>query len=153
MADFTIFEIKKCRLVPSFYKANQQRARLELGQALHYVHPHKTKLPSTNLGTLVKFQVPLLILHFKIRNIDLYSKRCTFGERKNLCSSKFVQLSFVDRVKVRWSENRAAQGFHYINSFISNIFGPNSKTYTCEVGAAWGHMSRGLTVSAFILDW
>ena len=28
--------------------------------------------------------------------------------------------------------------FQYINSFISNIFGPNSKTCTCEVRAAWG---------------
>ena len=26
-----------------------------------------------------------------------------------------------------WSENRAAQSFHFINSFISNFFGPNSK--------------------------
>ena len=29
---------------------------------------------------------------------------------------------------------------------ISNIFGPNSKTCTCEVRAAWGRVSRGLTV-------
>ena len=29
---------------------------------------------------------------------------------------------------------------------ISNIFGPNSKTCTCEVRAAWGPVSRGLTV-------
>ena len=29
---------------------------------------------------------------------------------------------------------------------ISNIFGPNSKTCTCEVRAAWVRVSRGLTV-------
>ena len=69
-----------------------------------------------------------------------------FGERKNLCSSKSVQLLLLNRAKTRLSENRAAQGFHYINSFISNIFGPNSKTCTCEVRAAWGRVSRGLTV-------
>ena len=45
-----------------------------------------------------------------------------FWERKNLCSSKFVQLLLLNRAKARWSENRAAQGFHYINSFISNSF-------------------------------
>ena len=78
-----------------------------------------------------------------------YSKalRCTFfGERKKSCSSKFVQLLLLNRMKARWLKNRAAQGFHYINSFISNIFGPNSKTCTCKVRAAWGRVSRGLTV-------
>ena len=39
-----------------------------------------------------------------------------------------VQLLLLNRVKARWSKNRAAQGFHFINSFISNFFGPNSKT-------------------------
>jgi hypothetical protein len=79
-----------------------------------------------------------------------YSKalRCTFlGESKNSCSSKFVQLLLLNRVKARWSENRAAQGFHYINSFISIFFGPNSKTCICKVRAAWGRVSRGLTVN------
>ena len=77
-----------------------------------------------------------------------YSKalRCTFfGERKKPCSSNFVQLLLLNRVKAKWSENRAAQGFHYINSFISNFFGPNSKTCTCEVRAAWRRVSRGFT--------
>ena len=69
-----------------------------------------------------------------------------FGERKNSCSSKFVQLLLLNRLKTRWSKNRAAQGFHFINSFISNFFGPNSKTCTCEVRAAQGRVSRGLTV-------
>ena len=78
-----------------------------------------------------------------------YSKalRCTFfGERKKLCSSKFVQLLLLNRVKARCSENRIAQGFHFINLFISNFFGPNSKKCTCEVRAAQGHVSWGLTV-------
>ena len=57
-----------------------------------------------------------------------------------------MQLLLLNRVKARWSENRAAQGFHFINSFISNFFGPNSKMCTCKVCAAWGHVSRGLTV-------
>ena len=69
-----------------------------------------------------------------------------FGERENSCSSKFVQLLLLNRVKAKWSENRAAQGFHFINSFISNFFGPNSKTCTCKVRAARGRVSRGLTV-------
>ena len=80
----------------------------------------------------------------------IFSKalRCTFfGERKNSCSSKFVQLLLLNRVKARCSENRAAQGFHFINSFISNYFGPNSKTCTWEVRAARGRVSQGLTVS------
>ena len=79
----------------------------------------------------------------------VYSKalRCTFlGERKNSCSSKFVQLLLLNRMKAKWSKNRAAQGFHYINSFSSNFFGPNSKTCSCKVRAAWGRVSRGLTV-------
>ena len=50
-----------------------------------------------------------------------------FGERKNLCSSKSVQLLLLNRAKTRLSENRAAQGFHYINSFISNFLDPIQK--------------------------
>ena len=69
-----------------------------------------------------------------------------FGGMKKLVQLKFVQLFLLNRVKVRWSENRAAQGFHFINSFISNFFGPNSKTCTCKVRAAQGRVSRGLTV-------
>ena len=69
-----------------------------------------------------------------------------FGERKNSCSSKFEQLLLLTRMKAKCSENRAAQGFYHINLFSSNFFGPNSKTCTCEVRAAWGRVSRGLTV-------
>ena len=90
------------------------------------------------------------------QNLSKYSKafRCTFfGERKNPCSSKFVQLLLLNRVKARWSENCAAQGFHFINSFISSFFGPNSKTCTCEVRAAWGSVSRGLTVHTKYQYW
>ena len=54
--------------------------------------------------------------------------RCTFfEERENSCSSKFLQLLLLDRVKARCSKNRAAQGFHYINSFISNFLDPIQK--------------------------
>ena len=42
------------------------------------------------------------------------------------------------------SKNRA-------KTCISNTFGPNSKTCTCEVRAAWGRVSRGLTVMHNIL--
>ena len=80
---------------------------------------------------------------------SLYRKalRCTFfGKRKNLCSSKLVQLLLLNRVKARWSKNSAAQGFYYINSFSPNIFEPYSKTCPCKVRAAWGRVSRGLTV-------
>ena len=88
-------------------------------------------------------------LHDLYKWLCLYRKasRCTFfWERKNSCCSKFVQLLLLHRVKAKWSKNRAAQGFHYINLFISNTFGPNSKTCTCEVRAAWSGVSRGLTV-------
>ena len=59
-----------------------------------------------------------------------YSKalRCTFlGEWKNSCSSKFVQLELLNKAKARSSKNRAAQGFHYINSCISNFLDPIQK--------------------------
>ena len=69
-----------------------------------------------------------------------------FWGMKKLVQLKFVQLLLLNRVKAKWSKNRAAQGFYYINSFSSNIFGPYSKTCTCKVHAAWGHVSRGLTV-------
>ena len=75
-----------------------------------------------------------------------------FWGMKKLVQLKFVQLLLLNRVKARWSENRAAQGFHFINSFISNYFGPNSQTCTCEVRAAQGRVSRGLTVSNSMKD-
>ena len=62
------------------------------------------------------------------------------------CSSKFVQPELLNKAKERTSKNRAAQGFHYINSCISNFFGPYSKTCIVKVRAAWGRVSRGLTV-------
>ena len=102
-----------------------------------------------------KWVAYLLVLHGHPAIVfRVYSKalRCTFfGERKNSCSSKFVQLLLLNRVKARWSENRAAQGFHFINLFISSFFGPNSKTCTCEVRAARGRVSQGLTVFLFWL--
>ena len=85
-----------------------------------------------------------------------YSKalRCTFfWERKNSCSSNSCNFCYLIWLKARWSENRAAQGFHFINSFISNFFGSNSKTCTCEVCAAWGRVSRGLTVLRKCRSW
>ena len=69
-----------------------------------------------------------------------------FWGMKKLVQLKFVQLLLLNRVKEKWSKNRAAQGFYYINSFSSNIFGTYSKTCTCKVRAAWGRVSRGLTV-------
>ena len=84
-----------------------------------------------------------------------YSKawRCTFfGEWKNSCSSNSCNLFYLIGWKARWSKNRAAQGFYYINSFSSNIFGPNSKTCTCKVRAAWGRVSQGLTVFDWVLS-
>ena len=69
-----------------------------------------------------------------------------FWGMKKLVQLKFVQLLLLNRVKARWSKNGAPQGFYYKNSFSSNIFGPNSKTCTCKVRAAWGRVSRGLTV-------
>ena len=50
------------------------------------------------------------------------------------------------QIRARWSKKRAGQGFYYVNLFSSNIFGPNSKTCTWKVRAAWGLVSRGLTV-------
>ena len=60
-----------------------------------------------------------------------YSKalRCTFfGERKNSCSSKFVQLLLLNRTESKMIKKSCCSSFYYINSFSSNFFGPNSKT-------------------------
>ena len=68
-----------------------------------------------------------------------YSKafRCTFlGEWKNSCSSKFVQLELLNKAKARTSKNRAALGFYYINSYISNFFEPYSKMCIVKFRAA-----------------
>ena len=59
-----------------------------------------------------------------------YSKalRCTFfREWKNPCSSKFVQLELLNKANARTSKKRSAQGFHYINSCISNFLDPIQK--------------------------
>ena len=69
----------------------------------------------------------------------IYSKalRCMFfGEWKNSCSSKFVQLELLNKAKTRSSKNRAVQDFHYINSCISNCFGPYLKMCIVKVLAA-----------------
>ena len=50
-----------------------------------------------------------------------------FWGMKKLVQLKFVQLLLLNRVKARWSKNRAAQGFYYINSFSSNILDPIQK--------------------------
>ena len=73
-----------------------------------------------------------------------------FWGMKNSCSSNSCNFCYLIGWKGRWSKNRAAQGFYYINSFSSNIFGPYSKTCTCKVRAAWGLVSRGLTVHGFV---
>ena len=104
----------------------------------------KVKFPQDHVLFLINFLNCIKIQYSK-------ALRCTFfGERKNSCSSKFVQLLLLNRVKARWSENRAAQGFHFINLFISNFFGPNSKMCTFEVRAAQGRVSQGLTVYNWI---
>ena len=38
-----------------------------------------------------------------------------WGEWKNLCSSKFVQLELLNKAKARSSKKRAVLGFHYIS--------------------------------------
>ena len=48
----------------------------------------------------------------------------------------FVQLELLNRVSVRSSKNRAAQGFQYINLCISSIFGPNQKLCICKAHVA-----------------
>ena len=88
-----------------------------------------------------------LIFYFNVKMQYSKALRCTFfGERKNSCSSNFVQLFLLNRMKAWWIRKPCSSRFHFINSFISNSFGPNSKTCTCEVRAAWGRVSRGLTV-------
>ena len=83
----------------------------------------------------------------------LYRKalRCTFfGEWKNSCSSKFVQLKLLNKAIARTWKNRAAQGFYYINSCISKIFGPYSKTCIVKVRVAWGRVSQGQDAQKWI---
>ena len=47
------------------------------------------------------------------------------------------------------SKIRASKGSYYINSCFSSVFGLYSKTCIVKVRAAWGHVSRGLTVRKF----
>ena len=97
----------------------------------------KLKMIGTKITTIIKGQLGIFIVFLFI--FLFYSKalRCTFfGEWKNSCSSKFVQLELLNKAKTRTSKNRAAQGFHYINSCISNFFGPYSKTCIVKVRAA-----------------
>ena len=71
----------------------------------------------------------------KYPNLSLYSKalRCTFfGEWKNLCSSKFVQLELLNKTKARTQKKRAAKVFHYINLCISNFFETLFKDVHCQ---------------------
>ena len=73
-----------------------------------------------------------------------------FWGMKKLVQLKFVQLLLLNRVKARWSKNRAAQDFYYINWFSSNIFGPYWKMCNFKVPTACGCVSRGLTVLQFV---
>ena len=66
---------------------------------------------------------------------------------KNKCRNSVSVLQGLG--DARRSEKCAAKGFHYMNSFILNFFGPNTKTYTCEVHASRGCVSRGLAVIQF----
>ena len=88
-----------------------------------------TRQPVCRVSELQLFSISI---YHKVASSRLvyYSKalRYTFwGERKKSCSSKFVQLLLLNKVKARWSKNCTAQGFHYINSFISIVFGLNLK--------------------------
>ena len=130
-----------------------------------------------------------------LRSYSRYSKalRCTFfGERKNLCSSTFVQLLLLNRVKAKWSKKPCCSKFSlhkfvhlkYFWTQFKNVqllllnrvkarrskkpccskfslhkfvhlkyFGPNSKTCTCEVRAAWGRVSQSLFCNVMRLIW
>ena len=66
---------------------------------------------------------------------------------KKLVQLKFVQLLLLNRMKGKMIKKSCCSRFYYINSFSSNNFGPNSKTCICKVRAAWGRVSRGLTVT------
>ena len=50
-----------------------------------------------------------------------------FWGKKKLVQLKIRATFVTNRVKARWSENRAAQGFHFINSFISIFLDPIQK--------------------------
>ena len=49
-----------------------------------------------------------------------------FWQKKKLVLLK-IRATFFTRVMAKWSENRAAQGFHYKNLFISNLLDPIPK--------------------------
>ena len=74
-----------------------------------------------------------------------------FWGMKKLVQLKFVQLLLLNRVKGKMIKKPCSSRFYYINSFSSNIFGPNSKTCTSKVRAAWGRVSRGLTVFSIVV--
>ena len=74
-------------------------------------HPTDIPLPII-ISVSLRCDLEWKIYHAK-RNTYSKALRCTFwGEIKNLCSSKFVQLELIDKAKERTSKKRAALGFH-----------------------------------------
>ena len=62
-----------------------------------------------------------------------------------MCKNVHLKYSFIKNVHLKYSFiKKTCKNVQKI--CISNIFGPNLKTCTWEVRAAWGHVSRGLTV-------
>ena len=67
------------------------------------------------------------------------------GEKKTCAAQNSCNFCYL----IRWKQNdlkTVLLKVFTINSFSSNFLGPNLKTCTCKVRAAWGSVSRGLTV-------
>jgi hypothetical protein len=62
-------------------------------------------------------------------------------KRVKTCKNVHLKYSFIKK-----SAKKCKIVQKCAKTCISNIFGPNSKTCTCEVRAAWGRVSRGFTV-------
>ena len=91
------------------------------------------------ITTVVKFKTSILAFRVTVRPWDARF----FGKEKIQAAQNSCNFCyFIGKMM----KNCAAQGFWDINLFSLNFFGPNSKTCTCKVRAAWDRVSRGLIV-------
>ena len=79
-------------------------------------------LSSSYIKARAVWHLIVIFIHHHFNKFRIYQQLGTHVSlgKKNWRRSKSVQLLLLIRVKARWSENRAAQGFQHINSFISN---------------------------------
>ena len=73
-------------------------------------------------------------------------------ESVHFCDRYSRALRYTFLIKIRASQKNVHLKSIYQKTCISNFFGPYSKTCIVEVRAAWGRVSRGLTVAWNAVD-